>query len=71
MSDTQYRILEETVDGKTTFYPQYKGWFFWNTFGEYDCDFEHYTDVYFKTLKDARDFLDSKQQNFIKIHEYP
>lgn len=62
----KFRIVKETYytsDGKkvTNFYPQKKGWFFWNYFYYYDgtCPMEHR----FNSLEEAETFIDAEVKN--------
>ena len=59
----QVRIVKEEhlpLDGKLSvhYVPEYKGWFFWNRFVEYDCD-SCCTQASFKTHEEAQAFLDN------------
>ena len=57
------RIVKEEhllLDGKLNvhYVPEYKGWFFWNRFVEYDCD-SCCTQASFDSIEKARAFLDN------------
>lgn len=57
---TKYRIMEEArADGSFYYYPQYKGWFFWNYFrcGYEGCDVRTFSDFDY-----AKDFIDSERE---------
>ena len=59
----QVRIVKEEhlwLDGKLTvkYVPEYKGWFFWQRFVEYDCD-SCCTQASFDTYEKAQAFLDN------------
>lgn len=59
----QVRIVKEEhllLDGKLSvhYVPEYKGWFFWNRFVEYDCD-SCCTQASFETHEEAQAFLDN------------
>ena len=62
----RFRIIKETIeknDGSTQvfFYPQKKGWFFWNYFYYYDgtCPFEYR----FGTAAEAERFIEREVKN--------
>lgn len=59
----QVRIVKEEhlpLDGKLSvhYVPEYKGWFFWNRFVEYDCD-SCCTQASFDSIEKAKEFLDN------------
>jgi len=51
------RVISEMEDGRTVWNVQYKGWFFWRTYG-YWYDWHNDTiDFTFRTRVEAEDFM--------------
>lgn len=71
----KYRI-KQTGD---LYYPQYRFWFIWETFYIRLGPHGGWDSLHFKTLEEARDYLDKKVQQdiynksleIIKYHKYP
>lgn len=55
---TRIKIVE-TFDGRVTYYPQYKGWFFWHDFNSV-AGYDYYVPWSFMDLQSAQAFIDSK-----------
>ena len=67
--ETRIKVVRDT-NGVDLFYPEYKGWFLWNSFIEYDYAWGTKHIVGFATLEAAKKFIDNKLTP-VRFIKYP